>query len=238
MRRTLFITAAVPLLLLVGGGGAVAAAAPAAPTLAPMTDPDPSDDQEERIRQFAQCLRDNGVDLPDPAEADGSVHIEIGPDEKAAFDDALEACAAFAPARGRAVELDPALRERFEEFHECLSDHGVDLPGPGPGAGGIVLGHVEEAGAVGGRVLHQRGEAGPGTPPPPGAPRPAAGEAHVATPLPGSEEAVEACKDLLPVPPGDGPVIVGSGGDVIVGEVAEARAGGVGITIAVAGGGT
>src|SRR5689334_15028256 len=127
MRRTLLITAAVPLLLLVGGGGAVASAAP---TLAPMTDPSPSDDPEERIRQFVDCLRDNGVDLPDPAESDGVVRIEIGAEEKEALDDAFEACDDYAPAPGHPVELDPATRAQIEEFHDCLREHGVDLPHP------------------------------------------------------------------------------------------------------------
>jgi len=231
MRRTLFLTAAVPLLVLVGGGGAVASAAPAAATLAPMTDPDPSDDPEERIRQFVECMRDNGIDLPDPTGADGPVHFEIGPDREEAFDEALKACDAFAPPHGRTVELDPAQRAQVEEFHECLSEHGVDLPEPGR----VVLSQRAEAGEQVGPVLHEDG---------PGAPRPgvpAPDEAHLLTPFPGSEEAVEACKDLLP---GDGPFVVGSGtSDVVVGEAGVAPAGAVGVApasgigIAVAGGG-
>jgi hypothetical protein len=206
MRRTLFITAAVPLLVLVGGGGAVASAAPTAPTLAPMTDP--SDDPEERIRQFVRCLQDNGIDMPDP-EAHGPVHFEIGPDGREEFDDALQACEALAPPHGPAMGLGPEQREEIEEFHECLSDHGVDLPEPG----GIAVSRSVEAGRSAGPVLHEDG--------------PPHGETHHLTPLPGSEEAVEACKDLLP---GDGPIIVGSAaGDEVFGEARPA--GGIGISL-------
>ncbi|WP_214403545.1 hypothetical protein [Pseudonocardia lacus] len=223
MRRTLLLTAAVPLLLLVGGGSAVASAAPAP---APMTDP--SGDPEERIREFVQCMREHGIDLPDPTESDGPVRFEIGSDEKEAFDSAREACDEFAPPHAERVELDPALRGQIDEFHECLRDHGLDIPEPGAAAGGIAVSLVAEAG-VAGPVLHESGEARPATPPP-GAPHPPEGEMRVVTPLPGSEEAVEACRDLLPVPPGGGAaaVVVGTAGEVAVGQ-----GDGIGITVAV-----
>src|SRR5690349_4306037 len=169
MRRTLLITAAVPLLLLVGGGGAVASAAPAP---APMTDPSPSDDPEERVRQFVDCLRDNGVDLPDPAGPDRLVPITIGAEEAEALDDALDACEDYAPVPGHPVDLDPAVRPQIEEFRDCLREHGVDLHEPV-----TVTGHVAES-----------GDAAPGDP------------IRVATPAPGLAAAPDACADLLHLP--------------------------------------
>jgi hypothetical protein len=227
MKRSLFITAAVPLLLLVGGGGAIASAAPAAPTLAPMTDPDPSDDPEERIRQFVQCMRDNGIDLPDPTGADGPVKFEIGPEQKEEFEGALKACEAYAPAHGKRVELDPATREKIEEFDGCLREHGVDVPKIGVSVVGPVLREAGESVKGEGPVLTER-PGGPGVPPPPRGDGP--GDVHVGSPVPVPDEALEACKDLLPVPPAGGSVVVG--GDVVVGEAGGDAAGG-GISISV-----
>jgi hypothetical protein len=208
MKRTLLLTAAVPLLLLVGGGGAVASAAP---DPAPMTDP--SGDPEDRIREFIECMREHGVDLPDLDEGE-PVHIEIRPGESAEADAALRACEEHLPKPPRPAELDPAQRAEIEEFEQCLREHGLDVPR----AGQIGLTVHPDAGAGGEGPLRRAD--GPGTPPPDG-PRP----------LPGAEEAFAACADLMPVPVGGGLVVGSADGaagtvSVGVGEVAVSSGGG------------
>jgi hypothetical protein len=56
---------------------------------------------QERMREFAQCMRDNGVDVPDPDPNGGFGGMlgEIDPNDPA-FRGALEACQDMLPQRG------------------------------------------------------------------------------------------------------------------------------------------
>ncbi len=112
---------------------------------------------EELALEFAQCMRDEGVDFPDPTiNADGSVEFfggqggagaqaaGIDPDDPAVTD-AFETCgeilegASFLPGAG----IDQSeLEDTLLEFTQCLRDLGFDVDDPdlsngfGPGAGG------------------------------------------------------------------------------------------------------
>ena len=111
---------------------------------------------EESLLAFAECMRENGVDFPDPVvEADGTVTFgfrpgggggglqalrEIGqdPDLPAARDTCsgmLEG-RAFGPGQGDFDLIE--LQDRLLEFAQCMRDNGVDMPDPdlgrfGPG---------------------------------------------------------------------------------------------------------
>ena len=107
---------------------------------------------EEQALAFAECMRDNGVDFPDPTlDADGSVDFGVGPGAGGAggFDpqgdgvqEAFAECqsalegASFLPGDGDLTELEDDLLA----FAECLRDQGLDVDDPdldsfGPGAG-------------------------------------------------------------------------------------------------------
>jgi len=103
---------------------------------------------EERLLAFAECMRKNGVDFPDPVvEADGTVTfgsrpgsggggpaalLEIGrdPDLPAARDtcQGLVESLAFGPGQGGSdlVEVQDALLE----FAQCMRDNGIDIGDP------------------------------------------------------------------------------------------------------------
>ncbi len=114
---------------------------------------------EERLLEFAECMRENDVDFPDPVvEADGTVNFgfrpgggggpgalqrlrEIGRDPD--LPAAREACEqlleglAFGPGSG-GFDL-TELQDRLLEFARCMRDNGVDVGDPdlsnfGPGA--------------------------------------------------------------------------------------------------------
>lgn len=112
---------------------------------------------EERLLAFAECMRDNGVDFPDPVvEADGTVTFgsrpgsggggtaalrEIGrdPDLPAARETCQDLVAglAFGPGQGGFDLVE--LQDTLLEFARCMRDHGVDIGDPdlsriGPGA--------------------------------------------------------------------------------------------------------
>ncbi len=106
---------------------------------------------EDRALAFAQCVRDEGVDFPDPeVNADGSIDFLRGARQADAdgltrdpeFRDAMESCsshidgASFLPGRDDRTEMEDSLLEAAQ----CLRDNGLDVPDPdlttGPGGGG------------------------------------------------------------------------------------------------------
>jgi hypothetical protein len=115
----------------------------------------PADNQEARLA-FAQCMRDNGVDMEDPTfDADGNVQQGggFGPGSGIDFGDeaaqaALEACGDLiqdigpgggGPGGGNFDAT--AIQDTFNAFTECLRDEGLEVDdiefGVGPGGGAI-----------------------------------------------------------------------------------------------------
>ncbi|MCY3785098.1 MAG: hypothetical protein OXG47_00020 [bacterium] len=121
----------------------------------PGGDEDLSD--EERLLRFADCMRDNGVDFPDPVvQADGTVRFGIRPGAGGATEAeglgpdldlsaAAEACADLLQGLsvgGGATTVDiTELQDSLLEFARCMRDNGVDMGDPdfgdlGPRGGG------------------------------------------------------------------------------------------------------
>jgi hypothetical protein len=103
--------------------------------------PDEADVQQATL-DFAQCMREHGVDMPDPtfdAEGNGQIMVraggpgdEIDPEQMEA---ANEACQPIMEAvRGAFDAPDPEELERMKaealEFSQCMREHGVDIPDP------------------------------------------------------------------------------------------------------------
>jgi hypothetical protein len=113
---------------------ATAGGAAAGATATPSVD---AADREERMRQFAACMREHGVDVPDPEPGSGGVRIGGGgagpgrirpddPDFRAAFG----ACRSKLPNGGEPPKLNPEQIEQFRQFAACMREHGVDVPDP------------------------------------------------------------------------------------------------------------
>lgn len=116
-----------------GGGGGSAAATE--------TDSAPSR-PEESMLAFAQCMREHGVDMPDPQfkEGGGFMAVEIDPQD-GDFQEAEQACKhLMAGAVAEARDIDPERMKEMEErmlaFAECMRGHGIDFPDPQIGRGG------------------------------------------------------------------------------------------------------
>ena len=103
--------------------------------------PTASVDPQEQARQFAQCMRDHGVDVPDPDTAGGPnggpVRITASGGPPAGMDAAMEACKDKLPNGGTPPSLDPQQQEQLRAFAQCMRDHGVDMPDPDPNSGGL-----------------------------------------------------------------------------------------------------
>ena len=103
-------------------------------------------DDEELAFQFVECMRDNGIDLPDPTP-DGNGGFDFGLAESdadlqsPAFQDAILACRDKLPGDRRKLD-DPEVQAKLREFAQCMRDNGVDLPDPDPdgGFGGAMAG--------------------------------------------------------------------------------------------------
>jgi hypothetical protein len=126
-----------------GQNGAKSSSAPVA------TDP------QERMRQFTQCMRDNGIDMKDAeVSGDGGFSVQIGPGEGAAPADqgpnkedmekmqkAMEACKQYAPGGGDLGKPDPAMQEKMREFAKCMRENGVEnFPDPQENGGIMIQG--------------------------------------------------------------------------------------------------
>jgi hypothetical protein len=136
----------------------VGSAAQVATLVSPDETPEPEaaeevlqfDDQNDALLAFAQCMRDNGIDMDDPQAGAGPGlrgFFGGGPDRSASdidrgseeFQSAQEACSMYLEAMR--PEIDPeAEQERLEEqlaLAQCIRDHGYEqYPDPAIGTDG------------------------------------------------------------------------------------------------------
>jgi hypothetical protein len=93
-----------------------------------------SGDREDQMRAFAQCMRDHGVDVPDPqpgAGPGGGMALNLNPDDPT-FRAAFEACRSKLPNNGEPPRLNAEQLEQYRQFAACMREHGVDVPDPNP----------------------------------------------------------------------------------------------------------
>jgi hypothetical protein len=109
-------------------------------------------DPAEAARDFARCMREHGVDMPDPkVSAHGLVQMGAPPGEGAdegpdnpKFRTAEKACQplleAARPNGGQRPdpEQEARMRRQALAFAKCMREHGVDMPDPQFEGGGKV----------------------------------------------------------------------------------------------------
>jgi hypothetical protein len=93
------------------------------------------DEMRQAQVKFAECMRDNGVDMPDPGAEGGRRDFKIGGDSGISpekFETATKACEKYRK------DIRPQLtEEEQQEFKEqalahsrCMREHGIDFPDP------------------------------------------------------------------------------------------------------------
>jgi hypothetical protein len=125
----------------------------AQPSTAPDAQPTPPSDPQEAMLAYVACMRDHGVDMPDPEfTGDGGVvmravaggdgpgsGLSSGPGD-AEFEAAHEACGSLM--EGTVRDIDPEQQAEMQAqalaFARCMREHGVDMPDPQFDAGGRV----------------------------------------------------------------------------------------------------
>lgn len=94
--------------------------------------------QNEKAVQYAQCMRENGVDMPDPEPGKG-VMLKLDKNTpKEVVDKAQEACRKYNPMADGKSGSNPQAEEQARKFAACMRENGVeDFPDPEPGQQGI-----------------------------------------------------------------------------------------------------
>ena len=101
----------------------------------------------EAALEYAECMRRNGVDMPDPAPGEGGIRMiapEGGPTP--AFERAQEECQKHledVEPPELSEEQEREFRERALEHARCMREHGIDMPDPTFGEGGRVTMRLE-----------------------------------------------------------------------------------------------
>jgi hypothetical protein len=108
-----------------GSPGASAAASPGARA---------SIDPQDAMLAYAQCMRQNGIDFPDPQPASGwggAIVALPGDFNSPKYQAADTACKALLPGGGIAnLPVDPHFQDQMLAYAKCMRDHGIDFPDP------------------------------------------------------------------------------------------------------------
>lgn len=93
--------------------------------------------QQEQGLKYVACMREQGIEMPDPDPQTGRIMMRFGPGtDRAKVQAAQEACKALAPAgMGGQGQGDPQMAENMRKFAQCMRDNGVEsFPDPEGGA--------------------------------------------------------------------------------------------------------
>jgi hypothetical protein len=108
---------------------------------------------QDAMIEFAECMREQGIDFPDPQIEDGGGVVIAGPaggdggppseSDMAEMDAANEVCQPILEAvEGSMPDVDPEqeqeMQDRALEFAECMREHGIDMPDPVFGENGRI----------------------------------------------------------------------------------------------------
>jgi hypothetical protein len=103
------------------------------------SDDDPPKDEAAAVQgqaiKFAKCMREHGVDMPDPkVSGEGGRMLSMGAvqmDDAEAADGAFKACEKLAPkAPAMSAEEKQAATDEAIKTAKCMREHGVDMPDP------------------------------------------------------------------------------------------------------------
>ncbi|WP_434451224.1 hypothetical protein [Lentzea sp. E54] len=98
---------------------------------------DAKKDEKGDMVQFAKCMRDNGIDMPDPKDdGSGGVMLEAVPAGEAGSVDmekmnaANEACKKHLPNGGEFKPPSPEEQDKMRQQAKCMRDRGYNWPDP------------------------------------------------------------------------------------------------------------
>ncbi|MCW2938689.1 MAG: hypothetical protein JWN00_1674 [Actinomycetia bacterium] len=96
-------------------------------------------DPQDAALKFAQCMRQNGVNMKDPQA--GRIDIQAGPGDKSKVDAAMKKCQPIMAAGGKlGTKPDQQHLDQMLKFAQCMRQHGVNMKDPSPGGGVQMVG--------------------------------------------------------------------------------------------------
>lgn len=96
---------------------------------------DASNSPPPTYQTFVNCMRQHGMNVPDPDPDSHNLTIAPPPGAGAAWSAALQACQQFLPGGGMNAATDPQQLEALRQYTVCMRAHGVDLTDPDPNTG-------------------------------------------------------------------------------------------------------
>lgn len=111
-----------------GGDGVASVSDENAPTSG---ENEPKGSDEDQMRAYARCMRDHGVDMPDPEPgAGGGMSLSVEAGEKEKVDKANEACKKLLPNGGEPPKPSAKDLDEMRKQAQCLREHGIDVKDP------------------------------------------------------------------------------------------------------------
>ena len=105
-----------------GGGGGENAAAEASP----------NPELAGKLPEFAKCMRENGVNMPDPVQDEGGIRMQMknkkGDEQKVRA--AEEKCRHLQPNGGEPPKLNAQQLDQARKHAKCMREHGIEMPDP------------------------------------------------------------------------------------------------------------
>jgi hypothetical protein len=112
------------------GGSAKASASPSATT-----------NVKDAQLKFAQCMRENGINVPDPAPGSKGIRLQDTGADLAKVQAATKKCQPLLQGGGQiGTPNDPKAQDQLLKFAQCMRAHGVKIKDPKPGSGGMLQG--------------------------------------------------------------------------------------------------
>lgn len=131
---------AVPLLLAGCGtapatSGVASAGNGTAPASASAAASAPADQGQAQLK-FAQCMRENGVDMADP-DGSGKIRVQVQKVEEGKVEKAMKECQHFMEdaVGGKGAAGDPKRRDEMVRYVQCMREQGIDMADPEPNGG-------------------------------------------------------------------------------------------------------
>jgi hypothetical protein len=98
-----------------------------------------SSDPRQGALAWARCMRQHGIDMPDPRfDAAGRMAQQlprgVDPDTPR-FKAANQACKQYLPNGGEPGKVDPQAHQKMLAFARCMRQHGMNIPDPQPDGG-------------------------------------------------------------------------------------------------------
>jgi hypothetical protein len=102
------------------------------------------EDREEAALEWARCMREHGVDVPDPVN--GRIEVRAERENADKVQQAQEACGDILQnaAPPLSEEQEQAMEDALLAFAQCMREHGIDMPDPQRQEGGGFLTRMPE----------------------------------------------------------------------------------------------